>query len=67
MKKTYKTIRVSQDTYEELLAYRANLEQINRCRVSFDESINLLFGEVAGMEYEIASQKAEIAEARRGR
>ena len=56
MKKT-KTIRVSQDTYEELLNFKAELEIINRCPLSFDDAIELLFVEVAGLEHELGSER----------
>ncbi|MFD1156821.1 hypothetical protein [Roseovarius aestuarii] len=56
MNKT-KTIRVSQDTYEQLIAYKAQIEIENRQTVSFDETIDLLLGEIAGLEYELASER----------
>ena len=52
-----KTIRVSDETYQQILAYRADLEKINKTRISFDKAIDMLFGEVAGLEYEVASLK----------
>ena len=60
MKKTYKTIRVSADTYENLIDYRAEQELHNRSRVSFDEAIDMMFGEIAGLDYEVTSQRQEI-------
>lgn len=63
--KTYKTIRVSQDTYEELLEYRASLEKINRCRISFNDALDMLFGEVAGAQYEIACERGRFKEVKK--
>lgn len=50
-----KIIRISKDTYEELLSYKAALEIENRQRLSFSDAIEMLFGEVAGLEYELGS------------
>lgn len=52
-----KTIRVSETTYKELLAYKAELEIENAQRLSFDEAIDLLFSEVAGLEHELISER----------
>jgi predicted CopG family antitoxin len=58
MKET-KTIRVSQDIYEELLSYKAELEIINRRPLSFDDAIDLLFNEIAGLEHELGSERVK--------
>lgn len=55
--KKYRTIRLSEETYQDLLKFRAELELENRSRVSFDEAIELLFTEIHGLEYEMANQK----------
>jgi len=56
--KKYKTIRVSEEIYVELLDYRAQLEQANRSRLSLDQAIDLLFTELHGNEYEAASKRS---------
>ena len=48
--RNYRTIRVSEDTYQELLDYRAQLEIANRSRISFDQAIDLMFTEIHGLE-----------------
>ena len=56
MKQT-KTIRLSADTYSELLTYKAALEIENQRSLSFDDAVELLLSELAGVEYEAASAK----------
>lgn len=46
--KTYKTIRISQEVYEELCEYRTELEAIDKQRLSLDDTIDLLLNELAG-------------------
>lgn len=60
MKTTGKTIRLSEETYEELVAYRAELEKINRAPISFDEAVDMLLGETAGAQYEIQCEVARF-------
>lgn len=55
--KPTKTIRVSEETYQQLLAYKAELEIENRQPLSFDAAIDMLFGECAGLEYDAASER----------
>lgn len=55
--KNTKTIRVSEETYKELLAHKAELEIENQQVLSFDDTIELLFTEVAGLEHELASER----------
>lgn len=55
--KTTKTIRVSEKTYKELLTYKAELEIENQQVLSFDDTIELLFTEVAGLEHELISER----------
>jgi len=57
-----KAIKVSQEVYEQLLSYRADCEKANKQRLSFSDAIDLLFTELAGLEYEVGSQK--MAESR---
>ncbi|MEM1150428.1 MAG: hypothetical protein AAGI03_07700 [Pseudomonadota bacterium] len=52
-----KTIRLNVETYRELLAYKAELEIENGRTLSFDDAVDLLFSELAGREYELASMK----------
>ena len=40
-----------------LVNYQRELQTINRRNVSMDETIDHLFGEVAGLEYALAAQK----------
>lgn len=55
--KKYKTIRVTEETYQELMEYRAEVEAINKRRLSIDDAIGLIFVELHGGEYEAASEK----------
>ena len=59
-----KTIRISEQTYQELADYRSELERINDQSVSLDEAIDLLFGEVCGLEYELASERQKRCKAK---
>lgn len=63
MKKTYKTIRLSEETYKQLIDYRAEVEAINHCRLSFDEAVDMLLGETEGMEYEVKAEVSRFAKA----
>ncbi|GAB5445485.1 MAG: hypothetical protein Gyms2KO_03580 [Gymnodinialimonas sp.] len=42
-----------------LLTYKAELEITNKRSLSFDDAVELLFVEVAGYEYEAATQRLE--------
>ncbi len=64
MKKT-KTIRVGEENYKELIAYKAELEIINKQPISFDEAIEMLFNEIAGLEYELGSERVNTLRANR--
>ena len=55
--KTNKTIRLSADVYNELLTYKAELEIENQRSLSFNDAIELLFTELAGLEYEATSTR----------
>ena len=45
MKKKYRSIRVSEQTYQDLSEYRAEVNYINRCQMSFDKALELLLFE----------------------
>lgn len=63
--KTYKTIRLSQDTYEELLAYRAELEATNRQTISFDEAVEMSLGEPIILEDKLSTANGLLQNAKR--
>ncbi len=62
---TYKTIRLSQNTYEELLAYRAELEATNRQTISFDEAVEMALGEPIMLEHKLGDEKARFQQAQK--
>lgn len=55
--KKFKNIRISEENYQDLLEYKADCEKINRCSLSFDDAIEMLFTEIAGLEFEVASER----------
>ena len=55
--KNYKNIRISAENYQELLEYKAECEKENGRSLSFDDAIELLFTEIAGLEYELGSER----------
>ena len=56
-----KTIAVSEDIYQELLTYRAELQMQNGKLLTFSDTIELLFTELAGNDYAAAADQLKAS------
>jgi len=56
-----KNIAVSEEVYQELLSYRAEVQKQNSKSLSFSDAIELLLTELAGDEYAAASDRLEAS------
>ena len=56
-----KTIAVTEDVYEELLAHKSELQMHNSKLLTFSDTIDLLFTELAGNEYAAAADQLKAS------
>ena len=55
------TLKNLEKDKELLLDYKADCEKENKRPLSFDNAIDLLFTEVAGLEYELGSERLKAS------
>lgn len=60
MKKTYKTIRLSEEVYELLCDYRQKVEQVNSSRISLDDAVDMALGQDIMYEHFLSDEKARF-------